>query len=330
MGRLTASENRGRMAAGRWLLGAAIGAALTSPALAADWPSKPITLVATFGAPGVADVLARVVADPLGAELKQPVVVETRAGAAGGIASAQVMRAPPDGYTLLLSGFAPQVIAPVTMAKPSYDSMADFTHIAYLGGPPVGWVAAPSTSLRTIDDVIKAARSGEITSYATPGTGTAAHLATELVLQKAGLRLTNIPYNTAAMTDVIGGRVPFGSFAWSSVVGQLEGNNVRAIAVSSRERVPEFPDVPTFKELGYDLVAGTWFAISGPKGLRPDIVQRLNAAVIRILRRPDVRARLAPQAIETRAMTPDELTRFFAEEIARWRPIAIAAGMKPN
>jgi tripartite-type tricarboxylate transporter receptor subunit TctC len=262
--------------------------------------------------------------------LKQAVVVENRAGATGAIASTQVMRAPPDGYTLLLSGFAPQVVAPVTMANPAYDSMADFTHIAYLGGPPVGWVAAPSTSLKTVDDVIKAARSGEIASYATPGVGTAAHLATELVLQKAGVKLDNIPYNTAAMTDVIGGRVPFGSFAWSSVVGQLQGHTVRPIAITSMERVPDFPEVPTFKELGYDLVASTWFAISGPKGLPPEIVRRLNDAVVEIMRRPDVLARLAPQAIETRAMTPDELTQFFAVEIARWRPIAIAAGMKQN
>jgi len=314
----------------RLLIGTAIVAALASPAVAAAWPTRAITLVSTFGAPGVADVLARVIADPLSAELKQPVIVESRPGAAGAIASTQVMRAQPDGYTLLLSGFASQVIAPVTMVNPSYDSMADFTHIAYLGGPPVGWVAAPSTSLRTIDDVIKAARLGEITSYATPGVGTAAHLVTELVLQKAGTKLINIPYNTAAMTDVITGRVPFGSFAWSSVVGQLQGNNVRPIAITSSKRVPEFPDVPTFKELGYNIVASTWFAISGPKGLSPEIVQRLNEAVARIMRQPEVLARLAPQAIETQAMTPDELTRFFAAEITRWRPIAIAAGMKQN
>lgn len=313
-----------------WLIGTAIVGALAGPAVAADWPTKTITLVTPFGAPGIADVLARVIADPLAAELKQSVVVENRVGAAGAIASTQVARAQPDGYTLLLSGFASQVIAPVMMANPSYDSMADFTHIAYLGGPPVGWVAGPTTSLKTIDDVVKAARSGEIAVYATPGIGTAAHLATEFVLQKAGTKLTNIPYNTAAMTDVIGGRVPFGSFAWSSVVGQLQGNTVRPIAVTSAKRVPDFPNVPTFKELGYDIVANTWFAVSGPKGLSKDIVQRLNAAIVRIMKQPDVLAKLAPQAIETRAMTPDELTRFFDAEIVRWRPVAIAAGMKKN
>jgi tripartite-type tricarboxylate transporter receptor subunit TctC len=311
-----------------WMIAAIVSAALGNPAFSADWPTKPITLVTPFGAPGVADVLARVIADPLAAELKQPVVIENRVGAAGAIASAQVAHAQPDGYTLLLSGFASQVIAPATMANPSYDSMADFTHIAYLGGPPVGWVAGTSTSLKTVEDVVRGARSGEIAVYATPGIGTAAHLATEFILQKTGTKLTNIPYNTAAMTDIIGGRVPFGSFAWSSVVGQIKGNAVRPIAITSAERVPDFPDVPTFRELGYDLVATTWFAVSGPKGMPPEIVQRLNEALVRIMKLPDVRARLAPQSIETRAMTPDELTRFFAAEIAQWRPIAIAAGLK--
>src|SRR3974390_1398326 len=125
------------------LIGAALLVLFVDPAMAADWPAKPITLVTPFGAPGVADVLARVIADPLAAELKQPVVIENRVGAAGTIASAQVARAQPDGYTLLVSGFASQVVAPVTMTNASYDSLADFTHIAYLGGPPVGWVAGP-------------------------------------------------------------------------------------------------------------------------------------------------------------------------------------------
>jgi len=313
----------------RWLTGAALVAVLADPAVA-EWPAKPITLVTTFGAPGVADLLARVIAEPLAAELKQPVVVENRGGAAGTIASVQVTRAQPDGYTLLTSGFASQVIAPISTANVTYDSMRDFTHIAYLGGPPVGWVVTPASSLRTVDDVLRAARSGEIAVYATPGIGTAAHLATEFVLQKSGAKLTNIPYTTAAMTDVIAGRVPFGSFAWSSVVGQLQGGALRAIAVSSEERVPDFPDVPTFKKMGYDLVATTWFALSGPKGLAKEIVQRLNAAVVGIMSRPEVRAKLAVQAIETRAMTAEEVTRFFESEIARWRPVAIAAGMKQN
>lgn len=310
----------------RFLLIAALALAGV-PAAAADWPVKPITLVSTFGAPGIADLLARVIADPLAAELKQPVVVETRAGAAGAIASAAVARAQPDGYTLVLSGFPSHVIAPAIMTTATYDSVADFTHIAYLGGPPVGWVAA-SPALKTVDDILRGAKKGDITAYATPGIGTGGHLAAEFILGRAGLKLTHIPYTTAAMTDIIGGRVPFGSFAWSSVVGQVQGKAVHAIAVTSAERVPDFPDVPTFRELGYDLVATTWFAVSGPKGIPPEIVKRLNEALVKIMKQPEVLAKLAPQSIETRSMTPEELTRFFAAEIARWRPVALAAGLK--
>jgi tripartite-type tricarboxylate transporter receptor subunit TctC len=297
---------------------------------AAEWPTRPIRLIIPFGPAGVADLLGRVVAEHLQSELKQTVIVENRGGASGLPAAVQVARSEPDGYTLLLSGLATNVIAAAVSSTPGFDTLRDFTHIAYLGGPPVGWIAAPSTEIRSVDDVLRLAREGKLAGYASSGTGTLGHLVTEYVIQKTGTPMTHIPYNTAVFTDLVAGRVPIASYAWSSIVGQVNGGAVRAIAVSSETRLPDFADVPTFKELGYDLVARTWFAISGPKGMPAEIVERLNKEVIRMMQGPTLRERLRHQSVDVKPMTPEELTRHFEAEVLQWTPIARSASAKKN
>jgi tripartite-type tricarboxylate transporter receptor subunit TctC len=302
--------------------------ASAEPGIAADWPTKPIRLVVPFGPAGVADLLGRIVAEHLQNEFKQTVVVENRGGASGLPAAAQVARSEPDGYTLLLSGLATNVIAAAVSPNPGFDTLRDFTHIAYLGGPPVGWIAAPSTEIRSVADALRLAREGKLVGYASSGTGTLGHLVTEYVVQKTGTPMTHIPYNTAVFTDLIAGRVPLASYAWSSVVGQVNGGTVRAIAVSSENRLADFADVPTFKELGYNLVARTWFALSGPKGMPVDIVERINKEVIKMFDGKAVRERLAQQAVDAKPMTPEEVARHFESEVSQWTPIARSAGMK--
>jgi len=301
---------------------------LLSPARAADWPARPIHIVAPFGPAGAADMFARVLADYLPAELKQPVIVENRGGGGGIVGSAQVARAQPDGYTLLISSLTSQAIAPALSPNPGFDSLRDFTHIAYLGGPPIGWVVTPSSELRSVDDVIVTARAGKLAGYASPGIGTLGHLVTEAVMQQSAVRISQIPYNTAALGDIIAGHVPLASYAWSSVVGQLQAGTLRAIAISTATRQPDFPDVPTFREQGFELVASTWFALSGPASLPKEIVERLNREVYRVMERPDVRQRFAQDAIGFKEMTPEELTRLFELEIARWTPVVRDAGLK--
>jgi tripartite-type tricarboxylate transporter receptor subunit TctC len=297
-------------------------------ATAADWPAKTIHIVVPFGPAGVADRIGRVVAEQLSAELKQPVVVENRGGAGGVVGSLQVARAEPDGYTLLISGLGTQVIAPAINPNSGYDSARNFTHIAYIGGPPIGWVVPTSSDIRTIGDVVTQARAGKFTSYASSGVGTIGHLVVESVIQKTGIKINHVPYNTAALTDIIAGHVPMASYAWGSVAGPIQGGAVRAIGVTTEKRLADFPNVPTFKEAGYDLVARTWFALSGPAGLPKEIVQRLNQEVIKMLKRPDVLQRLAQDTIESNEMTPEGLTKFLETENTRWKPIAISAGMK--
>ncbi len=303
---------------------------LASPSAgAADWPTKPVILVVPFATGGAADVFARLLADPLAKELRQPVVIQNRGGAGGLLGSLQVARAGADGHTLLLGGLAPQVIAPVINDNPGFDPLRDFTHIAYLGGPPICWVVTPATDMHTLGDVIDRARGGSLPGYASAGVGTLGHLVTEFVIQKAGISLGHIPYNTAALGDIIAGHVKLGAYTWGAVMGAVQGGTLRPIALTTESRLADFPKLPTFKELGYDLVASTWFSLSGPAGLPSEISVQLNAALGRILRLPDIRARLDQDAIEPKPMSPAEVTRFVGQEIERWRPVA-AAAVKPR
>jgi tripartite-type tricarboxylate transporter receptor subunit TctC len=299
-----------------------------APGRAADWPSRPIRLVAPFGPGGAADKFARVLADYLPAALGQSVVVENRSGGGGVVGAAQVARAEPDGYTLLISSLASQAIAPALSNNPGFDPVHDFTHIAYLGGPPIGWVVTPSTGLRSVADVIVAARTGKLPGYATSGIGTLGHLVAEAVMLQSGVRMSHIPYNTAALPDVIAGHVPLDSYAWSSVVGVVQAGTLRGIAVSTASRQPDFPDVPTFREQGFDIAASTWFALSGPPRLPNEIVARLNREVYRVMELPEVRQRFAYDAIGFRAMTPAELNLLFETEVDRWSRVVRDAGIK--
>jgi len=296
----------------------------------ADWPARPVRIVAPFGPAGAADKFARTLADYLPTEIKQPVVVENRGGGGGIVGSAQVARAEPDGYTLLITSLASQAIAPALSANPGFDSLRDFTHIAYFGGPPIGWVVTPGSELHGVDDVFAKARQGALAGYASSGIGTLGHLIAEVAMQQTGVRMNHIPYNTAALPDIIAGHVPLASYAWSSVIGQVRAGALRALAVSTGSRQPDFPDVPTFKEQGFDIVASTWFALSGPAHMPKEIVARLNREVYRIMERREVRLRFAQDAIEFKSMTPDELTKLFEVEIARWGAVVRNAGLKPG
>lgn len=309
----------------RWVVMAILFLAYGTSVSADTWPSKPIHVVVTFAPGGAADIWARLLADPLSKALGQSVVIENRGGGGGIVAATQIARAEPDGYTLLLGGLASQILAPVIAGNAPFDAVRDFSHIVYIGGPPMVWVVPPSSELRTVDDVVKAAKAGTFSGYASSGVGTLGHLVVEYVARKNDLKLTHIPYNTAAFADIIGGRVPMGSFTWGAALGQVQGGTLRALAVTTETRRPEAPDVPTFKELGYDLVASTWFSLSGPKGLPKDIVRRINEEILRILESPEMKKRAIQDAFDTKALTPEQLVAFMEAEAARWTPVAQAA-----
>jgi tripartite-type tricarboxylate transporter receptor subunit TctC len=286
---------------------------------AAEWPAKPVRIVSPFAPGGTSDTLARLLAGELGERLGQIFFVENRGGAGGLIGSAAVAAAEPDGGTFLISSIGTHVTSPATSSNPGYDPLHNFTHIAYLGGPPTIIVVHPSLGVTTFQELVARVKRDTV-SYISPGPGTIGHLVPELLARKENLKLTHLSYKGAgqAMTDLVAGHVKLGSVTWSSALGQIRAGTVLPLAVSSARPMPDFPGVPTMTALGYpDLAATTWFGFSGPAGLPPEMVARLNAEIVAALATPALRTRLASDGIETEKMSPDEFTRFVASEIDR-------------
>src|SRR3982751_3748407 len=267
--------------------------ALSFSAPAQQWPARPVKIIAPFAPGGSADTLGRIVAKNLSEQLKESFVVENRPGAGGVLGSELVSNAAPDGYTLVVSGIASHVIAPQLPQATPYDPMKDFTHIALLGGPPAVLAVNPKLPANTLKEFVQLAKSKPL-SYGSPGNGTQGQLVAELFKQKAGIDLQHIPYKgaSAAVTDLMGGQIDSVSTTLSTAAGQIKSGKARALAISAAHRLPDYPDVPTFAESGYeDLVATVWFSISGPAKMPDDIVQKLNAEIRRALETSEVRER---------------------------------------
>jgi tripartite-type tricarboxylate transporter receptor subunit TctC len=303
----------------------AVLVALTGAASAAEWPARPIRVIAPSTPGGAADTFARLLAEFLPPLLHQPVIVDNRAGGGGMIGAAAAAHAEPDGYTLVTSSFGYVVIAPAVSANPGFDPIRDFTHVAYLGGPPTVFVVHPALGVHSLKELIALARRGQPLDFVSPGVGSVGHLLVEYFARQAGLTLQHIPHkgSSQAMMDLVAGNVRIGSMTWSSAVGQIRAGTVVPLAVSASARVADFPDVPTLREEGFDdLVIDTWYALSGSAGLPADVVEKLNRAVNTAWATPAVRRRLAEDAIVAEPMTPQAVTAFVADEVRKWGPIA--------
>lgn len=279
---------------------------------------------------GTADTLGRLVAQKLGEQLKAAFVVENRPGAGGALGSDLVAKASPDGYTLVVSGIASHVIAPLLPNGTPYDPVSDFTHIALFGGPPAVLAVHPSVQAKDLREFVLLAKSKPM-SYGSPGNGTQGQLVAELFKQRAGIDLQHVPYKGAsgAVTDLIAGHIPAVSTTLTTAASQIRAGRARALAISAAARLPEFPDIPTFGEMGYPgLVATVWFSLSGPANLPVDIVERLNAEVNRALELSEVRERLKPEGIVPNRLSAREFNAFVADEVRRWGPVVRASGAK--
>ncbi len=301
-------------------------------ASAQTWPAKPVKIVVPFAPGGSADTLGRLVGQRLSEQFKQSVIVENRPGAGGVLGSELVARAQPDGYTLVVSGIASHVIAPLLPQGAPYEPLRDFTHIALFGGPPAVFAVNPSVPARDLKEFVSLAKDkpGALT-YGSPGNGTQGQLVAELFKRLAGIEVLHVPYKGAsgAVTDLIAGQITAVSTTLSTAAGQIRAGRARALAISAPERLPDYPDVPTFAESGYpDLVATVWFSLSGPAGMPPEIVDRLNAEVRRALELPDTRARVKHDGIVPNRLDAREFTAFVSDELRRWGPIVRASGAK--
>ena len=299
-------------------------------ASAQAWPAKPVRIIVPAPPGGTADTLGRIVAQKLTESMKQTFVVENMPGAGNLIGADRVAKASPDGYMLVVSGSASHAVAPTMSKKAPYDPVRDFTHIALFGGPPIVLAVNPRVPARDLKEFIAYAKSqpGKL-SYGSPGNGTLSHLVGENFKQLLGIDMLHVPYKGAslAVNDLIAGHIPAISTTLTTAAELIKSGKARALAVSSASRVPDFPDVPTFAELGHpELTAAIWFSLSGPAGMPQDIVQRLNAEVRRILQLPEVLQRLRPEGIEPGNLDPKAFTAFVAAELKRWAPVIRASG----
>lgn len=306
--------------------GVAAGVGLLAPLTAAaqpEWPQKPIRMVVPFAPGGSSDTLGRAIARHLGEALKQPVIIENKGGAGGLIGSQQVAKAAPDGYTLVVSGIASHVIAAIA-APQHFDPLKDFTHIAMLAGPPLALTVNAALPVKDVKGFIEhVSRLPEGLNWGSPGQGTHGHLVGELFRASAGLRMVHVAYKGAgpAVTDLVANQIPATVTTLSSTNAHVPTGKVRLLALTSPRRLPDYPDVPTMAELGYpELTSTTWFGLSGPPGMPPAVVERLNLEVRRGLQTPSVKAMLAAESMETADFDSAAFTRFVASELARWAP----------
>lgn len=292
---------------------------------AAEWPAKPVKVIVAYAAGGANDLLARVFAEELGKAFGQQFYVENRTGGSGLIADEAVARSEPDGYTLMASGLPSHVLAPAMNPKnANFDPVRDFTHIAYLGGPPnvlAVHASAPAKSFADLLALMRANPGG--LEYVSASIGSVGNLVAEYIAAQEKTRLVHVVYRGggAAVLDLVAGHVKVGSMTLATMLPHIRSGVLRPLAISAAARVPELPDVPTLTELGYpELVVTTWYALSGPAGLPKDIVDRLNREVNKAMDVPKVREHLQQETVLTRPMTPEEVTAFMKSESAKWTP----------
>lgn len=313
----------------RHLLGL-VAAGLAAPGIVraqAAWPSRSIRLVAQFPPGGLVDTVARLLAPMLSQALGQSVVVENRAGAGGVIGTDVVAKAPPDGHTLLVSHASVHVFGAATRPTLPFDPVTDFTHMVHLVEAPNIILVRAQSPFRTLEEYIVAARTRPV-RYGSSGIGSAPHLLGAMLSAEAGApNLDHIPYtgSAPAMQDVMAGNIESMVDPVTTNTQQLRDGSVRALAISTPRRLPMFPDVPTFAELGYPrLTSSQWLGLSGPKGLPAPVVERLTAIVPPMLQRPELMARLTD--LQTLPRDPPPTGSAFVDligaEIAAWTPVA--------
>ena len=316
----------------RTLIAASLAIAL--PARADTWPSKPIKLIVPYAPGGTTDVVARMVAEYLGKRLGQNIIVDNRPGKGAMIGTALVAKSPPDGYTLLMSVISGLSISPQMYGSSDFDPMADFIHISIASRNPSVLVVNPDFKAKTFQEYVAIARAepGKLI-YATSGAGSSNHLLGAQLSQVIGAEMVHVPYRGAgpAMIDTINGTVPSMFDSLPSAAPHIQAGKVRALAVSSEERSPTFPDIPTMKELGYpDVISYSWFGISVPAKTPQPIVDKLATEMQAVLKEPAVVKRWQEIGAECSTMTPAEVTKFIQSEIDKWTPVVKSTGAKPE
>lgn len=313
--------------------------ALTSTGQAQEpataYPSRNITLIVPQAAGGPPDVLARLVATPLSEVLGKPIIVENRPGASASIGAAAVAKAAPDGYTLLFIEIT-VVVAPSLVARVAYNPVTDFAPIANIGRSWLTMVVSNNAPVANVKEFIAAAKAkpGEL-KFASSGVGSPPHLVGLAFLQAAGVQMAHVPYRgtAPAVTDVVGGHVESLFVSYATAEAQAKGGQVRIFAVTGPQRFPNLPDVPTFKELGFDMSSvddGAWFGLAAPASTPAPIVARLNAAVNQVLAQPATRARIEAVNYRIEGGAPAVLGNLIKDHSSFWSDLLRKSGIQPK
>ena len=305
---------------------------LGTPALAQNYPNRPITIIVPFGAGSATDTITRIVAQHLGTALKQNIVVENRPGANGALAALFVARSAPDGYTLLMSTNSPHSAVPFLLKNVAYDPVKDFAAISRIGSYTLMLVLHPDVPAKTVPELITYAKAnpGKL-SFASGNTS--GIVAGETFKRWAGIDLLHVPYKSAppALNDVLAGRVSMMFTDLTTGQPHVKANTLRALASTRLQRSSLFPELPSLHEAGianFDM--DSWAGLFAPAGTPPDVIARLNAEVRRIIDNPEVKGRIALLGFEAFSSTPEEMAQFAKVQLEKWGKMIKEAGIEPE
>jgi tripartite-type tricarboxylate transporter receptor subunit TctC len=299
------------------------GAHAQAPASA--WPDKAVTFVVPFPPGGSTDTVARVIAQKMADSLQKPFIVENKAGATGTIGAAQVKRSPPNGYTFLVTSLGPLVIAPHLIKGLQYDPLKDFDLITVAVQAPNVLVVPANSPHKSVADIIayEKKNAGKLT-FSSSGNGSSDHLTLALFSQQTGTTALHVPYKggAPAISDLLGGQVEASFQNVNAVIQHIRAGKLKALGVTSAKRIPVLPDVPTLGEAGVNGVeVYSWQAVVGPKGLPPDVRNKLHAGIVSALSEQQVKQQFSSQGFEIVANTPAQFAEFQARESARWKQV---------
>ncbi len=307
-------------------------AVIAAPAFAQQpYPSKPVRIISPFAPGGGNDALCRIVSQRLGENLKQPIIIENRAGANGIVGTEVAARSAPDGYTIVLIPSGHAVNATLYKKLP-FDSIRDFSPISLVGSSPLVLAVHPSLPVRNVKDLIALAkaRPGQLT-YGSAGVGSSGHLGGAQFETLTNTKMMHIPYKgmSPAITDLMAGQVTMTFGTSLSVVPQVRAGRLRALATTGAKRSPALPDLPTIAETGLPgYEASLWYGFVGPARVPPEIVNRLNSAIVAVLQMPEIRERLASQGVDPQHNTPEEFAKLLVSDVERWAKVIQRAGVQ--
>ena len=311
----------------------AVLAGTTTFAIAAQAEDRPLRIVLGYPAGASSDTITRLIADKMRVSLDRSVVVENKPGANGIVANLAVKTAAPDGSTLLMTPLATMVAFPHSYAKLDYDPFKDYVPVAHVAAFQIAFGVGADVPARTLAEYVALAKKGgRYTNFASAAAGSLPHFFGLLFGKTAGLELVHVPYKGTAqvLQALIAGEIPAAVLPIADLGTLVQSGKGRILATAGARRAPQYPDVPTFKESGYDIEGSAWYALFAPAGTPKDIVDKIAAAAIDAVRQPDLRQKIEPLGLEATGYGPDALAKIMKDDDAKWGPVIRASGFKAD